>query len=289
MITWIKIKTDMFSDEKIRLIESLPEADAILVIWIKLLTLAGKTNAGGLIFIGEDIVINEEMFSTLFNRPLTVVRLALKTLERFGMIGFNDQGAIYIENWEKHQNINALEKIREQNRLRKRKERDRKKLENNKKDIHILLSDDKDQKCDNVTEQDVVKQQDTEMSQNVTQQNKNKKKNKNKKEEKEKEKTEDLFPAEILSVDGLKDAYQDFLSYRKELKLKPLTQRGINLQVKFLLEQPDPFAVIENSIKNNWQGLFPINRRDNGQQQQLTAEQRHKLEQIKDSYFQDEN
>ncbi|WP_342082555.1 phage replisome organizer N-terminal domain-containing protein, partial [Enterococcus faecalis] len=40
-ISWIKLKTTMFDDEKIKLIQSMPEADAILVIWIRLLVLAG--------------------------------------------------------------------------------------------------------------------------------------------------------------------------------------------------------------------------------------------------------
>ena len=36
-IKWIKITTDIFDDEKILLIESLPEADSIIVIWFNLL------------------------------------------------------------------------------------------------------------------------------------------------------------------------------------------------------------------------------------------------------------
>ena len=43
-IKWIKITTDMFDDEKIKVIEAMPDRDAILIIWIKLLTLAGKVN-----------------------------------------------------------------------------------------------------------------------------------------------------------------------------------------------------------------------------------------------------
>ncbi len=36
-VKWIKLTTFMFDDEKIKLIESMPDADAVLVIWIKLL------------------------------------------------------------------------------------------------------------------------------------------------------------------------------------------------------------------------------------------------------------
>lgn len=41
-ISWIKLTTNVFDDEKIKLIDTMPDHDAILVIWIKLLTLDGK-------------------------------------------------------------------------------------------------------------------------------------------------------------------------------------------------------------------------------------------------------
>ena len=43
-IKWIKITTDIFNDEKILLIEQMPEADTLLVIWFKLLCMAGRQN-----------------------------------------------------------------------------------------------------------------------------------------------------------------------------------------------------------------------------------------------------
>ena len=41
-VKWIKITTDIFDDEKILLIESLPDAYSIITVWFKLLCLAGK-------------------------------------------------------------------------------------------------------------------------------------------------------------------------------------------------------------------------------------------------------
>lgn len=127
-VKWIKLSTHMFDDEKIKLIESMPEADTILIIWIKLLSLAGRTNATGYIYLSENIPFTDEMLSTLFNRPLNVVRLAIETLQSFGMIQITEQNYICICNWEKHQNIKGLEKIREDTRLRVRKHRENKKL-----------------------------------------------------------------------------------------------------------------------------------------------------------------
>src|SRR5690606_13932590 len=125
-VKWIKLSTNMFEDEKIRLIESIPDADALLVIWIKLLAQAGKTNASGYIFLNENIPYTDEMLATIFNRPINTIRLALKTFQEFGMIEISDNHFINIINWEKHQNIAGLEKIREQTRKRVAKHREKK-------------------------------------------------------------------------------------------------------------------------------------------------------------------
>lgn len=127
-VKWIKLNVNMFEDEKIRLIEALPESDTVLVIWVKLLAQAGKTNASGYIYLNENIPFTDEMLSTIFNRPIGTVRLALKTFEQFGMLEINDDNFISITNWEKHQNIDGLEKIREQERIRKQRQREKKKL-----------------------------------------------------------------------------------------------------------------------------------------------------------------
>ncbi len=52
-LEFIKLKTYMFDDEKIRIIESMPDADSLLIIWVKLLCQAGKTYAGGYICLNE--------------------------------------------------------------------------------------------------------------------------------------------------------------------------------------------------------------------------------------------
>ncbi|AXQ79501.1 hypothetical protein DDV21_010715 [Streptococcus chenjunshii] len=116
-VRWIKITTDIFDDEKIQLIESMPEGDTLIVIWFKLLVLAGKQNYSGVLALGDKIFYTEEMLTTVFRRKATTVKLALKTFEQFSMIAFVD-GAVTIPNWEKHQNIDGLEKIRQQTRER---------------------------------------------------------------------------------------------------------------------------------------------------------------------------
>ena len=107
-VKWIKIVTDIFDDEKILLIESLPDADSIIVIWFKLLCLAGKQNNSGVFMMGNTIPYTDTMLATIFRRKESTVRLALKVFEQFGMIEIID-GVITIPNWKKHQNLDAIE------------------------------------------------------------------------------------------------------------------------------------------------------------------------------------
>ncbi|TKH22860.1 replication protein [Bacillus wiedmannii] len=122
-VKWIKLSTTMFEDEKIRIIESMPEADTLLIIWVKLLAQAGKINASGYIFLNENIPYTEDMLATIFNRPLNTVRMALSTFQKFGMIHIDENHYINVVNWGKHQSLDKLEQIKEQDRLRKQKQR----------------------------------------------------------------------------------------------------------------------------------------------------------------------
>lgn len=128
-IKWIKLNVDMFDDEKIKIIQSMPEGDALLIVWIKLITLAGKTNNGGYIYINEDMPYTDEMLSTIMGKPLNIIQLALSTFTRLGMIEIDDKG-IYLINFEKYQSLDKMERIREQTRLRVAKHRAKLKDEN---------------------------------------------------------------------------------------------------------------------------------------------------------------
>ena len=125
-IKWIKLAVNMFDDEKIKLIRTMPEANAIVVIWVQLLCLAGKNNHGGYVYMDQNVAYSEEMLASLFDHPLNTIRMALSTLEKFGLIEINSDKTIDVINWEKHQNFEGLEKIREQNRIRQQKYRERK-------------------------------------------------------------------------------------------------------------------------------------------------------------------
>lgn len=110
-VKWIKITTDIFDDEKILLIESLPDAYAIITIWFKLLCLAGKQNNSGVFMMGR-VAYTDKMLATIFRMKESTVAMALQTFEQFGMVEIID-GVITIPNWGKHQNLDQMENRKE--------------------------------------------------------------------------------------------------------------------------------------------------------------------------------
>lgn len=126
-VKWIKICTDIFDDEKILLIENMPEGDTIIVLWFKLIAFAGKQNNGGVFMLNDKIAYTDEMLAVIFRRPINIVRLALTTFENLGMIEIISNTYV-IPNWEKHQNADKMDEIREYNRLKQRESRAKRKL-----------------------------------------------------------------------------------------------------------------------------------------------------------------
>lgn len=122
---WIKLDVSIFEDEKIMFIKTLPGGNDILMFWIQLLTLAGKTNSGGYIVLTKRIPYTEQMLADKFHVSQTVVHLALKTFFELEMIEYEENGAIFIANWKKHQNVDGMERVREQNRMRKQRQREK--------------------------------------------------------------------------------------------------------------------------------------------------------------------
>lgn len=125
-IKWVKLTTDMFDNRKIKHLRRLPEGNNIVLLWVMLLTMAGRCNSGGMIFLTENIPYTSKMLADELGFEENTVKLALTTLEQLNMI-VTDHGFFAIAGWEEYQNIEGMDKIREQNRLRKQKQRENKK------------------------------------------------------------------------------------------------------------------------------------------------------------------
>lgn len=127
VISWIKLNIDMFENRKIKQIRKLPDGDKLILLWVMLLTLAGKCNMRGYILLTEDIPYTAEMLATEFDMELNTVKMGLEIFQKFNMIELQNN-VVKISSWEEHQNIEGMDKIREQTRARVKAYRERQKL-----------------------------------------------------------------------------------------------------------------------------------------------------------------
>jgi predicted phage replisome organizer len=228
-VKWIKITTDVFDDEKILLIESLPEADSIIVIWFKLLCLAGKQNNSGVFMMGNSVPYTDKMLATIFRRKESTVKMALETFQQFGMVELIDN-VITIPNWNKHQSLDSYEKKKERDRLYQAERRAAQKA---------IAQKSSDKSSDvAISEEDKIR----------------------KEEDKKKKKSTPTvyYPTDDL----LNQAFTDYVKMRKELK-KPMTERAVQLAMTKLEhlsggDNDTAIKILEQSIERSWAGLFEL-------------------------------
>ena len=241
-VKWIKIATNIFDDEKLLLIENIPESDAIIVIWFKLLCMAGKQNNNGVFMLNDKIAYTDEMLSTIFRKPINTIRLALKTFEQYGMIELIDN-VITIPNWEKHQNIEGLAKIREDTRKRVAAHREKQKL---------LLEN-------NVTQNVTLR--------NAIEEEKNKNKNKNKKENiKEKKDCVETLILDFSEDETTRNLLNEWLKVRKS-KRAANTEYAVKLNLNKLIDYAKQSNMsineyLEQIIMRGWQAFYVINNKE---------------------------
>lgn len=166
-VEWIKITVGMFDNRKIKHIRKLPEGNNIVLIWVMLLTMAGRCNASGFIFLTENIPYTTKMLADELGFDESVIMVALEILEKFDMIR-RDGDLLSIPGWEEHQNTEGLEKVREQTRKRVSEYREKQRKQAELLECNVTC---------NVTE--------TLRNATVTQQNKNKNIDKEIEEEKD--------------------------------------------------------------------------------------------------------
>lgn len=139
-VKWIKLTTDMFDNRKIKHLRRLPDGNSIVLIWVMLLTMAGRCNASGMIFLTENIPYTPKMLADELDFEENTVVLALRALEDLNMVVTN-KGYFAIAGWEEYQNIEGMDKIREQNRIRKQRQRENQKLiPDVSRDSHVTVT-----------------------------------------------------------------------------------------------------------------------------------------------------
>ena len=232
-VKWIKLSTDIFNNRKIRQIEKMPDGDALVVIWLKILTLAGVVNDGGMIYFTKDIPYTDQLLATEFNRPIATIQMALNVFEQFGMIEITDN-IICVSNWEKYQSADKLEEIRAQNRIRQANFRERQKA------LPCNVTDNVTVTQSNATDIDIEE---------------------DKKENKSKNISKDIFEEFAQGDADLLEALMAFEQMRKAIK-KPMTDKAKQYLLKKLQTFPhhEWLPVIEQSVVNSWASIYPLKK-----------------------------
>jgi len=125
-VFWVRMFCAEFDDPRWLAIEQLPDADAVQMIYVRMLMLAGRSNAGGLLLLHESLPYDVTTLSAVLRRTIPVVQFALATLERFKFIEMVDN-VIAITAWDRLQPTDELARLatrRDKDKLRKRTQRE---------------------------------------------------------------------------------------------------------------------------------------------------------------------
>ncbi|MDZ4186262.1 MAG: phage replisome organizer N-terminal domain-containing protein [Desulfuromonadales bacterium] len=136
---WIKIMCNLLDHRKIKMIRKGPEGNTMVLLWLLMLTEAGKCKRGGYLMVSDTIPYSAATLSMVTDIPLPIVQLGLAVFNDMDMIDQQD-GAIFITNWRKYQSEDKLEARREKERIRQQRHR-----QNERDKIRALPSPSPDQ------------------------------------------------------------------------------------------------------------------------------------------------
>lgn len=138
-VQWLKVYTDIFDNEKMKKLLRNRDGDTYFRVWIQLLTLAAKSNQHGAILLGENIPMSKEDLAKVMHKTLNKLDKIIQNLHKLDMI-IVEKDTICIKNWDMYQSADELEKLRESNRRRQQKYRDKQKDSN----VIVTLSNTED-------------------------------------------------------------------------------------------------------------------------------------------------
>ena len=151
-VQWLKVYTDIFDNEKMKKLLRNRNWDTYFRVWIQLLTLAAKSNQHGAILLGENIPMSKEDLAKVMHKTLNKLEKIIQDLHKLDMI-IIEKDTIYIKNWDMYQSADELEKLRESNRRRQQKYRDK------QKDSNVIVTsnntEDKNREEKNKNRQDI--------------------------------------------------------------------------------------------------------------------------------------
>ena len=243
-VKWIKITTDMFDNRKIKHLRRLPEGNNIVLIWVMLLTMAGRCNSGGMIFLTENIPYTPKMLADELDFEENTIRLALEALSQLGMI-VTDSEYFSIAGWDEYQSADKLEQMREMARIRKQRQRAREALPpGESRDGHVTVTP-----C-HALEEDIEEDKEKEIDRDIE----------------EDTEPDDKRPVSPVPYDSVKSMYNEIcvsfprctsLSDARKKTIKARFTSGYTLDAfKALFIKAEASSFLKGKNSRNWSATF---------------------------------
>lgn len=236
---WLKLKEDFFEEKQIKYLRKLPDGDKLVIAYLKMQLKSLRTEG----FIKYDSILpsNEDELAMILDEDSNIVKLMIQALLQVKAIEILDDGSFYM--------IAMQDLIGKEGQSAERVRNFRER----QKQVALQCNTDVT-KCNTEIEKEIEKE--IEIDKDI-----------NKKNKKEKKSTEidDLINSNFTD-DELKNTVYEFIKMRKAIK-KPLTTRGLELMIKKLYKITtdinEQIEILNNSIMNNWQGIYPLKQNNN--------------------------
>lgn len=123
MADWVKLSTNIFDNQKIKFVRAQENGDTMALFWIWLISRAGTINDQGSVYFTPSKPYTPKTLAMLTGFTESVVTNSLELFQELDMVDIGEEGYINIVGWEEHQNVEGLEKIKEQTKARVQKHR----------------------------------------------------------------------------------------------------------------------------------------------------------------------
>ncbi len=247
---YLKLKDNFYDSEQMIILQNMQDGYLYSDILMKLYLRSVKTE--GKLMFNNMIPYTPQVLAQVVRHQVGTVEKALKIFQELGLIEVLDNGAIYmldIQNFIGKSSTEGDRKREYRARIRA-EEAEKKALPEPVGQMSDQMSDKQPPEIDIEIEKEI----DIEI---------NKKKKKKKKRKKDTEIDEVI--KNNISEEEVKKAFYEFIKMRKAIR-KPLTTRGVELAIEKLYKlsviKEEQIMILNKSIMNNWQGLFPLKEED---------------------------
>jgi predicted phage replisome organizer len=155
-LNFIKLDINILNDNKIKIIRKYPEGEKLIVLWIGLLCLAMKSETPGYIYITQGIPYTTIELANELDIPEKTVEMGLNLFKKYNMIDLIEGDIIEVINFNKHQKLDKIERIRQISRESSKRFRDKQKLKL-LSDCHVTKKNVSDTDTDTDTDKKKIK------------------------------------------------------------------------------------------------------------------------------------